>query len=347
MKRRGMLVTFALIFAVLIIGFFFPSGQSTNRTASNNSETATETPEEQFTVGLLQTTSHPSLDEIREGTIQGLADNGYVEGENLTINFQNAQGDQNLMNTMASSIVSDGADIVIGIGTPASQALTNATSEIPVIMAAVSDPIGSGLVTSEEEPGGNVTGVKNQAPVEEQIKLMTDILPDVQTVGMLYSSGEDNARAEAERAQVAIEDAGLDLETYTVSNTNEIQQMIATMSREVDVIYLPTDNTIASAFNTVVSEADRYNMPLIPTVDLMIAQGGLATIGISQVQLGVDSGRMAAEVLNGQDPATFPVYIVEGGEQLINVEKAEKIGVTIPEEVLENSRIIEPEEGGQ
>ncbi|MFC6464017.1 tryptophan ABC transporter substrate-binding protein [Marinilactibacillus sp. GCM10026970] len=345
MKRRGMLATFALIFAVLIVGFFFPSGQSANQNTTN--EVAETTEERQITVGLLQTTSHPSLDEIREGTIQGLADNGYVEGENLTINFQNAQGDQNLMNTMASSIVSDGADIVIGIGTPASQALTNATSDIPIIMAAVSDPVGSGLVESEEVPGGNVTGVKNQAPVEDQIRLMTDILPEVQTVGMLYSSGEDNARAEANRAQVAIENAGLDLKVYTVSNTNEIQQMVANMSREVDVIYLPTDNTIASAFNTVVSEADRYNMPLIPTVDLMIAQGGLATIGISQVQLGVDSGRMAAEVLDGRDPADFPVYIALGGEQLINVEKAEAIGVTIPEEILENSVIIEPENGGQ
>lgn len=347
MKRRGMIVTFGIIFAVSVIGFFSPSDQGAKQQAVNGSNGDPAASEEKLIVGLLQTTSHPSLDEIREGTIQGLADNGYVDGENIEINFQNAQGDQNLMNTMANSMASENADILIGIGTPASQALKNASSEIPVIMAAVSDPVGSGLVESEEEPGGNVTGVKNQAPVEDQIQLMTDILPNVETVGLLYSSGEDNARAEAQRAEAAIRQAGLTPETYTVSSTNEIQQMVASMAGEVDVIYLPTDNTIASAFNTVVSEADRYNMPLIPTVDIMIAQGGLATVGISQVQLGVESGRMAAEVLDGKDPAEFPVYIVEGGDQLINVQKAESIGVTIPEEVLENSKIIEPEAGGQ
>ncbi|API88609.1 hypothetical protein BKP56_04530 [Marinilactibacillus sp. 15R] len=347
MKRKGMLVTFGLIFAVLIIGFFFPDEQSNNQQVTNGGSEDPSASERTLKVGLLQTTSHPSLDEIRQGTIQGLADNGYVDAENIEINFQNAQGDQNLMNTMASSMVNEGADILIGIGTPASQALKNASSEIPVIMAAVSDPVSSGLVESEENPGANVTGVKNQAPVEDQIQLLTSILPDVETVGLLYSSGEDNARAEAERAEAAIEQAGLTPETYTVSSTNEIQQMVASMAKEVDVIYLPTDNTIASAFNTVVSEADRYNMPLIPTVDIMIAQGGLATVGISQVQLGVESGRMAAEVLDGKDPAEFPVYIVEGGDQLINVQKAESIGVTIPEEILENSKIIEPEAGGQ
>lgn len=347
MKRKGMLVTFGLIFAVLIIGFFFPNEQSNNQQTISGESEDSSILEETLTVGLLQTTSHPSLDEIREGTIQGLEENGYGEAENIEINFQNAQGDQNLMNTMANSLVNEGADILIGIGTPASQALKNASSEIPVIMAAVSDPVGSGLVESEENPGANVTGVKNQAPVEDQIRLMTDILPDVETVGLLYSSGEDNARAEARRAESAIEQAGLTPETYTVSSTNEIQQMVASMAKEVDVIYLPTDNTIASAFNTVVSEADRYNMPLIPTVDIMIAQGGLATVGISQVQLGVESGRMAAEVLDGKNPAEFPVYIVEGGDQLINVQKAESIGVTISEEILENSKIIEPEAGGQ
>lgn len=337
MKRRGLIATFIILFAVLIVGFF-----TSERPAANNEEEVVE--EEKLIVGLLQTTSHPSLDEIREGTIQGLEENGYADGEEVEINFLNAQGDQNLMNTMANNLVNEGADILIGIGTPASQALQNASSEIPVIMAAVSDPIGSGLVESEENPGGNVTGVKNQAPVEEQLALMKEILPEAETVGLIYSSGEDNAQAEGSRAEAAIEEMGMEAVTYKVPSTNEIQQTVATVAQEVDVIYLPTDNTIASAFDVVVSEADRFDMPLIPTVDLMIAQGGLATVGISQVQLGVDSGRMAAEVLDGRDPADFPVFVVEGGTQLINIEKAEALGITIPEEVLNESEIIEPAE---
>ena len=342
MKKKGLIITVALIFLVLAGGLILPMlGSGETETASKASESEAVT-EEKLQIGVLQTTSHPSLDQITEGTIQGLAENGYAEGEDVEIEFQNAQGDQNLMNTMAKSLVEGGADLVIGIGTPASQALSNATSDIPVIMGAVSDPVGSGLVDSLENPGGNVTGVMNKAPVEDQLTFLKEILPETQEVGLLYSSGEDNARAEGERAQKAVEALGMNATTYKVSNTNEIQQMVATMADEVDVIYLPTDNTIASAFNTVVSEADRYDIPLIPTVDNMIAQGGLATIGISQTKLGVESGRVAAEVLDGKDPAEYPVYIVKGGDQLINIQKAEDLGITIPQDILDNSKIVEP-----
>jgi len=351
MKRKGMIITLGAIL-VLLIGVFVASLTSADDDTAidsgngNGSEQVVDESDEQETVkiGILQTTSHPSLDEITAGAIEGLAEHGYVEGENAEIDFQNAQGDQNLMNTMAQSLVEDGADLLIGIGTPASQAFANATSEIPIIMGAVSDPVGAGLVESEDEPGTNVTGVKTQAPVEAQLELMSAVLPEASTIGLLYSSGEDNSRAEAERATEVIESMGLEPVTYTVSSTNDIQQMVASMSQEVDVIYLPTDNTIASAFDTVVSEADRYDMPLIPTVDLMIAQGGLVTVGINQTQMGIESGRMAAEVLDGRDPSAFPVFVLSEGDILINQEKAERLNVTIPESILEDAVIIETRE---
>lgn len=346
MKSKGMFITIGAILIVLI-GVFVTSLTNADSSESDNEteQAAGESSEQEIlTVGILQTTSHPSLDEITAGSIEGLANHGYVDGENIEVVFQNAQGDQNLMNTMAQSLVDEGADLLIGIGTPASQAFANATSEIPIIMGAVSDPVGAGLVESEDVPGTNVTGVKNQAPVEAQLGLMQDILPDAQKVGLLYSSGEDNSRAEGERVTQVLEDMGLEAVTYTVSSTNEIQQMVATLSQEVDVIYLPTDNTIASAFDTVVSEADRYDTPLIPTVDLMIAQGGLATVGINQTEMGEEAGRMAAEVLDGQDPSDFPVFVLSEGDILVNQEKADRLGITFPQSVLDDATIIDNNE---
>lgn len=346
MKRKGMVITLGVILVVLI-GVFISSltGAESPLNEGETEQTAGENEEqEMLKVGILQTTSHPSLDEITAGSIEGLAQHGYVDGENIEVVFQNAQGDQNLMNTMAQSLVEEGSDLLIGIGTPASQAFANATNDIPIIMGAVSDPIGAGLVQSEDSPGTNVTGVKNQAPVEAQLDLMLDVLPETATVGVLYSSGEDNSRAEGERASDVLEEMGLDSITYTVSNTNEIQQMVASMSQEVDVIYLPTDNTIASAFDTVVSEADRYDIPLIPTVDLMIAQGGLITVGINQTEMGQETGRMAAEVLDGQSPEDFPVFVLSEGDILVNQEKADRLGITIPQSILDQAIIIDSQE---
>lgn len=346
MKNKKLLVMLGALVVLLVGVFAFSMMDSGNGASEDEGTGQAEGTDEQetFMIGILQTTSHPALDAITEGAIDGLEENGYVDGENTEIVFQNGQGDQNLMNTMAQSLVEDGADLLIGIGTPASQAFANATDDIPIIMGAVSDPVGAGLVESQEEPGKNVTGVKDEAPVKAQLDMMMEVLPEASEIGVLYSSGEDNARAEAERAITAIEELGLNPVVYTVSSTNELQQTVATMAQEVDVIYLPTDNTIASAFDTVVSEANRYDVPLIPTVDAMIAQGGLATVGINQTDTGFETGRMAAEVLDGTDPSTFPVYVLSEGDKLINADQAELLGLDIPQSVLDEATVIEADE---
>ena len=354
MKNKKLLVMLGALVVLLVGVFAFSLANSSDGETQEETPATSETSggeettdeseeaeEETFVIGILQTTSHPALDAITEGSIEGLAENGYVDGENAEIILQNAQGDQNLMNTMAQSLVDEGADILIGIATPAAQALANATDEIPIIMGAISDPVAAGLVDSEEQPGKNITGVKDQAPVQAQLDMMLELLPEATEIGVLYSSGEDNARAEAERAITAIEEMGLNPVEYTVSSTNEIQQTVATMAQEVDAIYLPTDNTIASAFDTVVSEANRYDVPLIPTVDSMIAQGGLATVGINQTDTGFETGRMAAEVLDGTDPSEFPVYVLSEGDKLVNLEQAERLGVDIPQSVLDEATVIE------
>lgn len=335
MKNKKMILIVGLLLVLLGGGLVSSMGQAAETGAKG---------EKELKIGILQTTSHPALDEITEGVKDGLEEHGYVEGEGVTIDFQNGQGDQNLMNTMAQNLVDSGVDLLVGIGTPASQALANATSEIPIILGAVSDPVGAGLVESEEAPGGNITGVKDQSPVEAQLALMLELLPDTRHIGLFYSSGEDNAHAEAERAKEAAEALGLTTTTYTASGTNDVQQMVGLMAQEVDAIYLPTDNTIASAFDTVVKEATRYHTPLVPTVDAMINQGGLVTVGINQRLLGFESGRMGAEVLDGKDISTLPVYVFSEGDGLINKKQADELGIEISEIVLEQATLVETNE---
>lgn len=341
MKKRGIIITVTAILAVLSIAFITTGNNQAEENDLSGENSEPSSTEEVLRIGILQTTSHPSLDEIREGSIEGLKERGYMEGENIEIIFQNAQGDQSLLNTMAGNMVEEELDLLIGIATPAQQALANATNDIPIVMGAVADPIGAGLVDSLEEPGGNITGVQNKTPVEDQLKLALEALPEASRIGLLYSSGEDNAAYESQRATETIEEFGAKAVPYTVSSTNELQQMVGVMTQEVDVIYLPVDNTIASAFDVVVQEATQAGVPLIPTVDLMIAQGGLLTVGINQFDMGVETGRLAAELLEGADPATTPVFVMDKGEILVNHTQAETLGIDIPESILEEAVFID------
>ncbi|MDN6182912.1 MAG: ABC transporter substrate-binding protein, partial [Staphylococcus equorum] len=336
-KRKGLALVIAGIIIFLVGSFIFSTSSNKEQI---NEETANQTYKQGVEIGILQTTSHPALDTIQQGVVDGLAKHNYQENEKNSIQIQNGQGDQNLLNTMAQSLVDDQVDVLIGIGTPASQALANASDEIPIIMGAVSDPAGAGLIDSLENPKQNITGVKDQAPIVAQLNLMMELLPTAEKIGVFYSSGEDNSQVEGQRAVKIIKEKELTPATYTVSNTNEIQQMVAKMAQEVDVIYLPTDNTVASAFDTVVQEANRHQLPIIPTVDTMIAQGGLATVGIDQSAIGMETGRMAAEVLDGKDPKQLPVYILTEGEQLINKEQADFLNLTISKELLKKATII-------
>lgn len=339
MKKYRVLLVLAVL--AILLGGIFIYEQTRSVSKQNHSKSPATT--DQLIVGILQPVSHPALDEIKKGIVAGLAKHGYQADKQIKIVFQNAQGDQSKMNTMVSSILEQKPAILIGIGTQACQAFANATKEIPIIMGAVADPVKTGLVASNERPGGNVTGVKNEAPVQQQMLFIKELMPTAQRIGLLYSNGEDNSKAEAERAAKEARAVGLEATAYTVTNTNDIKQMVANMCQKEDLIYLPTDNLIASAMETVVDEANRQNKAVIPTVDQMVAQGGLATVGISQYQMGVEAGRMAADVLAGKSkPADTPTFVLTKGKKLVNQKQAEKLNFDIPQKILAEAEIVEP-----
>ncbi|MCD5003164.1 ABC transporter substrate-binding protein [Enterococcus saccharolyticus] len=335
MKNKGLMATVALIFIVLIGVFAYQAGKSSNQTQSDK-----KVIEEVKTVGILQFVSHPALDAIREGIEDALKEAGYEEGKNLKIEFQNGQADQSKLATMSEQLVNKDSDILVGIATPAAQALANTTKELPIVLGAVTDPVGANLVADVNEPGGNITGVSDKAPADEQIKLGTELLPDAKTVGILYSSTEDNSKYQVEEATKAAEKLGLEVKTYPIPSTNEITQTVQVMSDLVDFIYIPLDNTIANAMPTVVGEANKKKVPIITSVDTMVEQGGLGTIGIDQYTIGKETGKMVADILNGANPATTPIYTFKEGEIILNKKQADFLGIDIPEEMLKQAKIV-------
>ncbi|MTD39014.1 peptide ABC transporter substrate-binding protein [Erwinia sp. CPCC 100877] len=319
-----------LVILVFLAGSFFVDAKQ-------------QTKEKLPTVGVLQFVSHPALDQIYQGIQAGLKESGYEDGKNMKIVFQNGQADQSKLTTMSQQLVQEKkADVLIGIATPAAQALANQTTKTPIVLGAITDPVSAGLVENNEKPGGNITGVSDKSPVGAQFDLAVKLLPKSQTVGILYASSEENSKYQVAEAKKAAEAKDLKVKTYAVPSSNEIAQTVQVMTSEVDFIYIPTDNTIANAMQTVVSEADKAKKPIIPSVDTMVEQGGLATVGINQFELGVQTGKMTADILAGRSkPAATPIYTFKTGDIIINQKQAEKLGITIPEKLLSEAKIVE------
>lgn len=332
MKNKKLSLSYLVLGLFLVTMFGYGLG--------TKNEQQTKSDDTNKTVGVLQYVSHPALDSIYKGVIQGLKNKGYEEGKNLTLLFQNGQADQSKLATMSQQLVNKQADALVGIATPAAQALANATSEIPIVLGAVTDPVGANLVKNMEKPGGNITGVSDKAPIAAQITLATKLLPEAKKMGILYSSAEDNSKYQVAEAKKAAAALGLEVKTYAVPSTNEISQTVQVMGQENDFIYIPLDNTIANAMPSVVAEANKSNTPVIPSVDTMVEQGGLATVGINQFDLGVKTGEMVADVLNGADPATTPVYTFTKGDTILNLEQAKTLGITIPEAIQKEAKIV-------
>ena len=241
-------------------------------------------------VGILQFVTHDALDQIEKGIEDGLKEAGY-KGDKVKITLLNAEGDQSKIQTMSKQLVNDKNDVVIGIATPAAQGLAAATKNIPVIMGAISDPVGAKLVKDLKHPEGNVTGTSNQVPIKQTVELVKSLTPNAKTIGILYASSEDNSKSQVESFKKFAEKDGLNVVEYAVPSTNEINTTMSVMTGKVDAIWTPQDNTIASAFSTVISSANQAKIPVYTTVDTMVKEGGLASVAQSQYELGKATAR--------------------------------------------------------
>ena len=281
-----------------------------------------------YRIGVLQLTQHAALDASNEGFIAALDDAGI----SYEADQQNANNEQSTCTTIASTFANDGVDLILAIGTPAAQACLNATTEIPIVGTAITDFAESGLVADNEAPGANVTGSSDLTPVADQIDLLLQLVPDAATVGLLFCTAESNSEVQIAMAEEELDTAGVAHERYTVSSSNEIQQVIESMVGKVDAVYSPTDNTIAAGMATVAMVANENKLPVIVGCDTMVEDGGLASYSINYFDLGYKAGEMAVRILEeGADPAEMPIeYLAAEDCQLIaNQATADAVGIDI------------------
>lgn len=295
--------------------------------------------EETFKIGINQLVRHEALDASYEGFVDALEDAGYIDGENIIIDYQNAQNDQTTLNTIATKLVNDGSDLILAIATPSAQAVANATKDIPILVTAVTDPASSGLVVSNHAPGGNLSGTSDLTPIKQQIELITQLVPDAKKIAILYSSSESNSKIQVEMALEAADEVGLEAVEATVSSTNDIEQVVTSLIGSVDAIYTPTDNTIASGMPTVAMVANANGIPIICGEEGMVNNGGLATYGIDYYKLGWLTGQQAVRIIKKEASTdTMPIEYLPDDEYslTVNQEVASQLGIVIPEELYSN-----------
>ncbi|NLP31178.1 MAG: ABC transporter substrate-binding protein [Clostridiales bacterium] len=287
-------------------------------------------------IGIIQYMDHIALDAAKEGFLDALKDNGYIDGENITVDEQNAQGDQSNMSSISDRFVSNNVDLVLAIATPAAQAIAGKTSEIPILATAITDFVSARLAESNESPGGNVSGTTDMNPIKEQIELLLQLAPEAKTVGVLYTSSEDNSILQAQMAQEIIEELGLNYVEVTVTNSNDVQQATQSIVEQCDAIYIPTDNVFASAMPVVHGVTSSSKTPVICGEAGMVSNGGLATLGIDYYDLGYQTGLMAVKLIKGEaEISTMPIEKPRGYDFTINGTVAGEIGIEIPSELQE------------
>ena len=293
-------------------------------------------------MGVIQIVEHPSLDASYQGFVDALNELGYQKDEDVTYDHQNAQGDMATAQNIAQKFVNDNKDMVLSIATPTSQAMVQATQDIPILITAVTDPVEAGLVDSMERPGNNVTGTTDLTPVESQLELLKEIVPEARNVGVVYNAGEVNSLVQVEIARDSADDLDIQIIEATATTSGEVLQAAQSLVGRVDAFYVPTCNTAVSALESIIMIAEDNNIPLIVGEDDSVERGGLATTGISYYELGYQTGVMAAEVLEGAVPAEMPIQSADKVETVLNTEAAEAMGVTFSEELLEQAdKIIE------
>lgn len=283
-----------------------------------------------FRIGISQFITHQSLDATREGFVDELAKQGYVEGKNIEIDLQNAQGEQRNLKTISQQLA-ESSDVVLAIATPSAQSLANTTQTTPVIFSAVTDPVSAKLVESREHPGGNVTGTSDQSSdaISTQINLIKKVLPKAKTIGILYTQSEPNSVIQKDEAKRLLEEKGFTVVEKTILDSNNVKAAAESLMAEVDMVFVPTDNIISSTMETVKQVSIKHKVPVFGGSTETVAVGGLYNYGTNYEELGRQTARMLVRVLKGEKPENIAVELPEKLELHTNQEMADALGIDI------------------
>lgn len=285
---------------------------------------------------------HPSLDAVRDGVRDGLIEAGYKEGENLEFIYESAQGNPATAAQIAREFAGSSPDVIVPIATPSAQAAAGASRTIPIVFSAVTDPVAAGLVASSEAPGANVTGVSDLTPVADHIALIKELVPEVKSVGFVYNPGEANSVALLDMFKAAADEQGVAIVEAMANRTADVQNAARSLVGKVEAMYVPTDNTVVSAFEAIVGVADENDLPLISGDTDSVSRGALAAVGFDYYQVGLQTAEVVLRVLKGENAGEIPVTFASGSDLVVNKKAAEAQGVELPEALLERaSKVIE------
>lgn len=291
--------------------------------AACGSESTTSDDTETINIGILQYMEHVSLSAAKDGFRSELEEAG------ISIQYEemNAQGDQSTLQSMSEQLASNN-DLMLAIATPAAQSLAITVQNNPILFTAVTDPVDAGLAKSVDIPGSNLTGTSDMVPIEEQTSLLLSLIENPQTIGIVYNSSEPNSKIQADLAIAQLEAVGVKSQVATVTTTNDVQMVVTSLAQEVDGLYIPTDNTMASTMTTVGEIAIEYQLPVVAGATGMVDDGGLATYGINYEDLGRQTARMALRILQGEkDPAEMAIETSENLELVVNETMAKALGI--------------------
>lgn len=325
----------SLMITAALLTVFAGCGAATSASGSENSSGG-----ESYTIGISQFAEHGSLDNCREGFLEGLKEEGLEEGKNLTVKVNNAASDMGTAAQIAQSFAADDMDLICAIATPAAQAAYNAAMDkgIPVIYTAVTNPEEAQLADSDGNPVGAVTGTSDQLPVEAQLKMIRELLPEAKTIGILYTTSEANSVYSISQYEKLAGDYGFTLETAGVTSTSEVSLAAADLLDKVDCLTNLTDNTVVSALPSILDAANKKNIPVFGSEIEQVKIGCLAAEGLDYINLGKETGKMAAKILKGEASAEEMNYeLLTDSSLYINQAVADNLGITIPDSMTERA----------
>jgi putative tryptophan/tyrosine transport system substrate-binding protein len=288
-------------------------------------------------IGISQIVEHPALDNCRDGFVDGMEEAGFVTSEDVIYDFQNAQGEFSNAISIAQKFKDDNVDIIVAISTPIAQAAAQVTSEIPIIIGAITDPVAANIAESWESSGNNITGMSDAAPNEAQLKLIPRFFPDATRVGTIYNAGEANSVVQVELSGEICQELGLELVEVTASNSSEVLMAAQSLVGRVDVFYIVTDNVAVSAISSIVKVSLEEKIPIILADPTNIPDGGFASFGIDYFTLGQKSAEKAVQILEGKSPSEIPIGKLDKPEELkfvINMDIAQQLNLEVPDDLL-------------
>lgn len=296
--------------------------------------------DEQLIVRLSYIVDHPAIEATKDGILSVLSDAGFTDGDTIDLEVQSAQGSMPTQVQINTKFVGDQPDLIIAISTPSAQTAMSATSDIPIIFAAVTDPVAAGLVDSVEKPGRNLTGSSDETPIDKHVALMQRVKPDLKSIGVIYNSGEANSVVQVDVLKSEAEKAGLTVIEATAVNTGAVLDAARSLVGKADVIYTPTDSTVVGAMEAIVRVGSDADIPVIAADTASVERGAVAALGFNYFDIGAAAGQAAVQVLNGASPATIPVQYVDKLDLYVNPASAEAMGAPLSDDLVADARQV-------